>query len=189
MNPNFIFLKSHFNVTEETFLLLQKISKPISLKANIAIAKEGEMPSKVYLLTKGIIRVYLNSESGKEHNKNIFYPISFVGSLTALINNAPSELTYETLTECYLIEIDFAGLMHLCKTNLNVSNLYNDILGYVFASYEKRQLEFLTLDASQRYLNLRKRIPKIDHLIPQYQIASYLNITPVQLSRIRKNLR
>jgi len=189
LNPNFIFLKSHFNVTEETFLLFQKISKPISLKAHVAIAKEGEMPSKVYLLTKGIMRVYFNSESGKEHNKNIFYPISFVGSLTALINKAPSELTYETLTECNVIEMDFAELMHLRETNLNVSNFYNSILEFVFASYEKRQLEFLSLDATQRYLNLRKRIPKIDDLIPQYQIASYLNITPVQLSRIRKNLR
>jgi len=189
MNSNFVFLQSYFNVTEDTFLLLNKISKVRTFKAHTAITKEGEVPSKIYLLTSGIMRVYMNSETGKEHNKNIFPPFSFVGSLTALINKSPSKLTYETLTECHAVEIDFEDLMNLCRTNLKVSNLYNSILEYVFTSYEKRQLDFLSLDATQRYLKLRKRIPKIDELIPQYQIASYLNITPVQLSRIRKNLR
>jgi hypothetical protein len=44
------------------------------------------------------------------------------------------------------------------------------------------------MNATERYLSLRKQIPNIDNLIPQYQIATYLSITPVQLSRIRNNL-
>ena len=54
--------------------------------------------------------------------------------------------------------------------------------------YERRSLELMSLNATERYLNLRKRIPNIDELIPQFQIASFLNITPVQLSRVRKKL-
>ena len=53
---------------------------------------------------------------------------------------------------------------------------------------EKRIFDLSSLDAKQRYLKLRKFIPEIDALIPQYHIASYLNITPVQLSRIRKDI-
>ena len=45
------------------------------------------------------------------------------------------------------------------------------------------------MDATQRYLKLCKKIPDIESLIPQYQIASYLGITPVQLSRIRKKMK
>ena len=188
MNPNFVFLKKNFNITDDAFLKLKNISKVKHLKKNTAIAKVGEIPSKVYMLTSGIARVYLNAECGKEYNKNIFSPMSFVGSLTAIVRNIPSILTYETLTDCTMIELDFHKVRKLCRTNLEVSNLYNSILEYVFALYEKRQLEFLTLDATERYLKLQQRIPEIDKLIPQYQIASYLNITPVQLSRIRKKL-
>ena len=54
--------------------------------------------------------------------------------------------------------------------------------------YEERSLELMSMDATERYLKLRERIPHIDDLIPQFQIASFLSITPVQLSRIRKNL-
>lgn len=188
MNPNYVFLNSHFGVTEDTFKLLQGISRFKELKKHDTVAKVGEVPSKIYMLTSGIMRVYMNAESGKEHNKNIFSPISFVGALTALIKNEPSKLTYEALTDCKLIELDFADLMHLCNTNLKISRLYNRVLEAVFTSYEKRQLELLSLDATQRYFKLRERIPNIDKLIPQYQIASYLNITAVQLSRIRKQL-
>jgi hypothetical protein len=85
-------------------------------------------------------------------------------------------------------EIDFIQIIKLCKTNLEISNLYNKILEKIFISYEERQLELISMNAKQRYLQLRKRMPDIDTMIPQYQIASYLSITPVQLSRIRKDL-
>ena len=53
---------------------------------------------------------------------------------------------------------------------------------------EKRIYELTVLNATQRYLKLQKEIPNIDRLIPQYHIASFLNVTPVQLSRIKKEL-
>ncbi|MBL4904660.1 MAG: hypothetical protein JKZ00_01235 [Flavobacteriaceae bacterium] len=53
---------------------------------------------------------------------------------------------------------------------------------------EKRITELSTLDATARYLKLKNDIPDIDNLIQQYHIAAYLNITPVQLSRIRKEI-
>ena len=37
------------------------------------------------------------------------------------------------------------------------------------------------------YLKLKSESPEIEKLIPLYHIASYLNVTPVQLSRIRRD--
>jgi CRP-like cAMP-binding protein len=42
------------------------------------------------------------------------------------------------------------------------------------------------LNASKRYDAFLEEFPGLEQRIPQYQIASYLGITPVQLSRIRK---
>lgn len=189
MNKNFAFLNSFINISEETFNKLQKISTFKIVDANMPLAKAGEVASKIYLLVSGLMRVYLSDESGKEYNKNFFIPFCFVGSYTSLIKNEPSKLTYETLTECKLYEIDFKEIVKLCKSDLEISNLYNKILEKIFMAYEERQLELISMDAKQRYLQLRKRIPDIDCMIPQYQIASYLSITPVQLSRIRKSLK
>ncbi len=189
MNANFVFLNSFAQIDEESFNKLTKISRYRLLDKNEVVAKEGEIPSpKIYMLISGIMRAYINSESGKQHNKKIFPPKSFVGSLTSIITKKPSKLTYETLTKCKVVETDFLAFKKLCESDVKLSNLYNKVLENVFMQYERRSIELMSMDATQRYLNLRKRIPNIDDLIPQFQIASFLNITPVQLSRVRKKL-
>ncbi|GAA3640980.1 Crp/Fnr family transcriptional regulator [Flavivirga jejuensis] len=188
MNPNVIFLNSFLDVSEETFEKLTSISTFRKIEKGVQIDKSGEIPSKIYLLISGIMRAYLSSETGKEFNKNFFMPFSFVGSLTALIKKRPSRLTYETLTECKVYELNFDDIIKFCKEDILISNLYSKVLERIFIRYEERQLEFISMDATERYLKLRKKIPGIDGLIPQYHIASYLSITPVQLSRIRKKI-
>lgn len=189
MNANFVFLNSFAQIDETTFKKLQKITSYKILKKNEIIAKENEIPSpKVYMLVSGIMRAYINAESGKQYNKKLFAPKSFVGPLTAIITKKPSKLTYETLTECKVLEANFDAFLDMCKTDIKLSNFYNRILELLFIEYETRNIELMSLNATQRYLNLRRHIPNIDDLIPQFQIASFLNITPVQLSRVRKKL-
>jgi hypothetical protein len=66
--------------------------------------------------------------------------------------------------------------------------LYTKVLEDAYIKKEKRIFELSMLDATDRYLKIKKDLPNIEKQIPQYQIASFLNITPVQLSRIRKDL-
>lgn len=188
MDPNVIFINSFLDVSEETFEKLVSISTFKKIKKGVQIDRSGEVPSKIYMLISGIIRAYLSSETGKEFNKNFFMPFSFAGSLTALIKKEPSKLTYETLTDCKVYEVSFEEVTKLCSEDIRISNLYNKVLERIFIKYEERQLEFISMDATERYLKLRKNISGIDDLIPQYHIASYLSITPVQLSRIRKKI-
>lgn len=189
MNPNLVFLNSFLDVSEDTFAKLADISIFRKLPAGTQIAKTGEVPSKIFMLVSGLMRAYLSSETGKEFNKNFFMPFSFVGALTGLIKKQPSLLVYEALTDCKVYEIDFNVLMTLCKSDINISNLYNRILENIFVKYEDRQMELISMNATERYLKLCKKLPDLESLVPQYQIASYLSITPVQLSRIRKRIK
>lgn len=189
MNPNLVFLNSFLDISAETFKKLSEMSVFRRLDKGEVIGRTDEVPTKIYMLISGVMRAYLSSESGKEYNKNFFMPFSFVGAFTGLIKKQPSKLVYEALTNCKVYEVDFTTFMDLCKKDINISNLYNRVLEHVFIKYEERQLELISMDATERYLKLIKEIPEIENLIPQYQIASYLSITPVQLSRIRKKLK
>jgi len=189
MNPNFVYLNSLTDLSEDTFKELQKLSTFKRIKAHTVIVKTGEKSTKFYFLVSGIVRAYLTSECGKVYNKNIFSPINFIASFTGLITNKPSELAFETLTDCKVYEFDFKAFFNLCKKNFSVCLLYAKILEQVYIRNENRNIELLTLNATQRYLKLREQIHNIDDLIQQFQIASYLSITPVQLSRIRKELK
>lgn len=184
-NKNYRFLNTISPVSESLFKRLQNISSFKSFKKDDVVTNFCEVPTKAYLLVDGVMRAFIQDDDGKEYNKNIFTPMSFVASFTSLIHNKPSNLCYQALTNCKTFELDYGMFLSICKEDLQASLLYSRVLERVFVTYEKRNLELLSLDATQRYEQLRSRIPNIDSLIPQYQIASYLNITPVQLSRIR----
>ncbi|MCB0382760.1 MAG: Crp/Fnr family transcriptional regulator [Psychroserpens sp.] len=188
-NPSFDFLKSKFNVSKEAFFILKNIATRKILKSREKTIDQGGMSSKLYFLTSGLMRSVRVSELGKEYTKNIYSPISFLGPLSSILTQKPSLLTYEALTDCVVYEIDYYDFLKLTQTTIEISNVYNRILEYLFLIYEKKQFESISLNATERYQLLKTRIPDIDRQIPQYQIASYLNITPVQLSRIRKDLK
>ncbi|MEN3322384.1 Crp/Fnr family transcriptional regulator [Mariniflexile soesokkakense] len=180
------FLNSYGNISEDVKEELLKISEFKSLKAGKQFVKLGEVPSKVFMLVSGIVRCYLSTESGKEFNKSFYMPLSFVGPLTALIQRTPSFFVFETLEDSEMYEVDYYKLLELCKKNESLNVLYSKFLETVYMMYEKRLVELISLDAKERYVELQKQIPNVDALIPQYHIASYLGITAVQLSRIRK---
>jgi len=189
MNPSFVFLQKFSDISEASFLKLQNISEVKSFKSKEILAPAGEIPKKLYLLFSGVMRAYVSLECGKEYNKRLYSPISFAGALTAIIKNEPSEINYQALTDCKVFEVDFESFKKLCREDFGIGKLYVRVLEHVFIAYEERNLDLMILDASQLYSKLRKQIPNVDDLIPQYQIAAYLGITPVQLSRIRKKLR
>ena len=188
MNQNLEFLKKIGNISEASFKKLQGLTTYRKFPAKKVLADSTIVPTKLYMLVSGVITAFVNSESEKQFNKRLFTPISFAGALTAILKNEPSEVTYMTLTECKVYEIDFEEFKKLCRQEFEVGRLYVKLLEHVFITYEARSLDLMRLDATERYIKLRVQIPNIDNLIPQYQIASYLNITPVQLSRIRKKL-
>jgi CRP-like cAMP-binding protein len=182
------FLNSFNGISEEIIAELLKISEFKKISSGTQLVKLNDVSSKIYMLVSGVVRCYLITESGKEFNKSFYLPLGFMGSLTALIKRKPSIFIFETLSDCKLYEVDYYKLMELCKRNEQVNMLYSKVLEVVYVMYERRLIELISLDAKGRYLALRKQIPTVDELIPQYHIASYLGITPVQLSRIRKKL-
>ena len=188
MHRNFHYLNKFGNISEETFQEIAEISEFKKIKSGTQLVKLGEVPTKVYFLVSGVIRCYIITESGKEFNKSFYLGTTFVASFTALLRNKPSLFVFEAMVDCKLYEVDYKKLMKMCEKNINLNVLYSSILEHIYMKYERRLLEMVSLNATDRYLALRERIPNVDTLIPQYQIASYLGITAVQLSRIRKKI-
>jgi CRP-like cAMP-binding protein len=188
LTPGVDFLNKFTKVSQENVDSLLDIAEYKKVSAGTQLVKLNEVPTKLYMVFSGIVRCYLITETGKEFNKTFCMSVGFAASLTALVTKKPSLFVFETLTDCEIFEMDYNKLMKLCESNIVINTLYSRVLESVYASYEKRLVDLISLEAKDRYLALRKQIRNVDELIPQYHIASYLGITPVQLSRIRRKI-
>ena len=174
-------------LTDESLEEIYELLKVKKYSKNQKIVELGQIPTKFYILKKGVIRSFNIDEKGKEHTKTIFTPVTTSGALGALIKKEPSALIYECLSDCEVIECSYQDFYNLSLKHHEVSIFHYKVLQHIYIREVSKILELQTLDATQRYKSLQEKHPGIDNLINQYHIASYLNITPVQLSRIRKN--
>lgn len=184
----FDFVNTFHPISEADFKVLYEAATLKKLNTNEKLLRQGVVPQKLYCIAKGVVRSYLVLDSGKEVTTKLLHPFMFFASFKALLNKEPTSIIYEALTESEVFEIDFAGFFELTKKNTEFMILYSKVLEHIILSSEARFIELSHKDASQRYLALRETIPNLDSIIPQYQIAASLGITPVQLSRIRARL-
>lgn len=169
----------------DSFINLTSIEE---FKKNETLINFNEVSKKFYIIKSGIVRSYHSDLKGKEYTRSFFTKGKAVGSLNSLISKKPTQIAYETLTGVNLYSIDFNEFMNLTKKDIHIANLYNRFLERIFFLMESEIFSLALLDASERYLKLKEEIPDIDNIMTQYHIAAYLNVTPVQLSRIRKKL-
>ena len=188
MNVLIDFISKIDNVPKSSLDKFMELTSLRKFKKGETIAKAGEVPKELYILKKGIIRSFYIDDKGKEYIRHIFTPLRATGALGSLILNKPSRLSYDCLSDCETYAINYKQFKSLTSNDIGVSNLYAAALEIVFLTLESKVFDLSVLNATERYLKLKKQIPDIENLIPQYHIASYLNITPVQLSRIRKEI-
>ena len=187
-NEIYNYITSFYPMSKNSFDQMLGASSCKQLKAGDILVDSGDVPSKIYMLNKGVMRSFVRLESGKEVTKSIFLPITILASFDALLKQLPSNSIYEALTDSDIYILEYFQFKALCESNIEILGFYAKFLETLICEKDKKHIELLTMGGKARYLNLRKMIPNIDNLIPQYQIAKYLSITPVQLSRIRAKL-
>ena len=161
----------------------------IHLKKNEYFIQAGYVPDKIACIVSGIFRVFYNTESGKEKILAIRGEGRMLSAFSAILENTPSWYDIQALEDSDLLYIGLDQytnrlLEHPCWQIINAK--YAQML---FVEKERRESEFLSDDAETRYKKFKERFLGMEDRIHQYHIASYLGITPVALSRIRKKMR
>ncbi len=176
-------------IHKDSLVELQKCFKPLQLKKNDFFVKQGENAKEIGFLRKGIVRAFFLNQEGKEYNKQFFIGPSIIGAYSSLITKQPNLIAQQALTDCDILVANFNAIEKLYDKFHDVERLGRKIAEFYFLQKEQKEIEMALLDADKRYLLMRKEFPAIELIIAQYHIASYLSISPTQLSRIRKKLK
>jgi CRP-like cAMP-binding protein len=147
---------------------------------------EGETAKQIGFLKSGIIRAFYRSNEGMEYNKHFFIPHNIIGGYSSLITSTPNKIIQQALTDCTILVANYSQVIKLYDLFPNFERVGRRLAELYFVNKEQREIEIVLLNADERYLILRRDYPQLEQQIPQYHIASYLGITPTQLSRIRR---
>ena len=167
---------------------VQKCFRPMTLQKHDFFSKEGERAQKIGFLEKGVVRAFFLNEGGKEYTKQFFTSGSIIGAYSSLLTKQPNRIAQQALTDCEILVADFSDLERLYDLFHDFERLGRRIAERYFLEKEQKELEMALLDADMRYMIMKDRFPGLEGLVPQYHIASYLGISPTQLSRIRRKL-
>jgi CRP-like cAMP-binding protein len=151
------------------------------------LLRKGQDCRNIYFINQGCLRYYYLVD-GEEKTAQFFFENSWYTDYESFLSGYPTENYVNALEETEL----------LCLERNNLQKLYRDVpkferFGRIMAenSYlgiRHRTKTLTNLSAEDRYLNLMRERPKILERVPLHYIASYLNIRPQSLSRIRKRL-
>lgn len=183
------YIKKYGNIKEDTLKELIANYKQSHLSKKEIFAKEGEYARRVGFLEKGIIRSFIRTSEGKEYTKQFFFAPSMVGAYSSLLTNQPNKIIQQALTECTIWTADYSKIEVLYNQHHQLERIGRKIAEYYYIEKERHLVEMALYDADKRYSLLKERFPNIESQVQQYHIASYLSVSPTQLSRIRRKLQ
>lgn len=182
----FIYLNAISPLQDKTWERIKPLfSEKTLVKGNYFIG-EGETAKQIGFLKNGIIRAFYRNNEGMEYNKHFFIQHNIVGGYSSLITSTPNKINQQALSDCTILVANYAEIVKLYDIFPDFERIGRRLAELYFVNKEQREIEIVLLKADERYLIFRKEYPQLEQLIPQYHIASYLGITPTQLSRIRR---
>jgi len=170
----------------DLFIVLEAFTLKALAKKEILLFK-GNVSNHMRFVSEGSLRSYYIEEDGEEH-------IIQFGIRGWWINDLYSYLTQKPAT-CFVQAIKPSKVLLIHRDQLNqlfdkvppIERFFRIKFQNAYVALQERILERMSLSAKERYEKFRKKYRDIEQSVPQYMIASYLNVTPEFLSSVRSD--
>jgi CRP-like cAMP-binding protein len=151
--------------------------KKETFKKKQLIFSSGEENTRHYYIEKGLLRLYIIDQSGKEFNILFARERQWIGDL-----GTPAATPY------YLDALENSTAFSIEEHQFNkITSYYMDLVKNIRRSYvflQQRLVSIISKTAEENYEDLLEQNPALIKRLPQYHISSYLGVTPVFLSKI-----
>ncbi len=173
---------------EDRILDVLSLGEIVMLNVGDIFIKEGEKTSKAGLVIEGMMRNYIVNDNGEE--VTVVFATEMQPSVpysSFFLGRAASETT-AAVEPTILFVMDFLAFKSRSKSDLLYARLYADLLEEGYLAAIERIEDFTRTKPEQRYQRLLDTRGFLIERAPLKYLASYLGITPVSLSRIRKRV-
>lgn len=183
------FYKDILNLSDKEIVQLFSVNSRIFFVEKGSIVQNiGEINTQICFLAKGLLRGFFLDANGREVT-DCFGVVPGTPAVSCLDLDIPTPICIEALEDSTLISIPSNVLFPLVQSNIEVIALYNRLLRESLKMQWESKIMLAQCTASERYIWFLEHFPGLIDRISHKYIASFLGITPVQLSRVRRAIR
>ena len=176
--------RKYSTMTHDELDLLESILVPMKFAKGAMVLNEGEVCKNIYYIDKGLLRQFYY-KNDKELTEHLGVENTIVMCIESLFREEPTHLLVEALEPTIIYALPKQRLEQVALHNVNIQILYRKILeeSLILSQVHADLVRFES--AQDRYKKLCKLMPQVVLRAPLVYIASYLQITPETLSRVR----
>lgn len=150
------------------------------------LSKPGETPQEIFFINTGIIRVVVTDNNGTEHTIYFAMENQFIADYSSFILKQPSLYTLQALQKTQAVVMP-RSVIEWGYNNLKEGEKLGRLIAEFYFIYQDNRIKNqYARTPKERYETITEVFPDIHNRAPQHMIASYLGITPVHLSRLKK---
>lgn len=179
-------INSVYQVSTPSLEMVLSIAKYETLDKGELLIEKGKRNNKEYFVLDGICKSFLLNPEGNEITISFFTPKSIISPYTTRIKDQLSMINIRALTKLKVAAIDATAFEQLMIENLEIRNFGNSVLRNELMQKVEKEIGLASLTAKERLQILREKYPLLENMVPHTDIASYLGITNISLSRLRK---
>tara|TARA_R110002049_G_scaffold202967_3_gene373465 strand:+ start:580 stop:1164 length:585 start_codon:yes stop_codon:yes gene_type:complete len=188
IQPLLNYISNYISLTEEEeAFLTSKVSYRKYLKGQY-IVQQGDVCKYECFVISGCTKTFHVDDSGQEHIVMFSIENWWTSDMGSFITQTPADYNIQCIDNTELIMFSFDVIEELYTEIPKLERFFRLIIERALVASQKRIVRNFSLSAKDRYLYFTNQYPKIEKLIPQYMVASYLGITKEFLSKIKSGL-
>ena len=180
-------IETFSSLEKPDLIFLENLLEPKIFKKGDIIIKRGEIANNFIFLTSGIVSSVYKNKS-KEFIRDFYFEPLIFTEMESFVKQVPAKFSVICVTDVTCQLLSHSDLEIAYSKIPTLRNVAYELLINGFINISNRLESLLTQNPEQRYLKLLNENPKLLHKIPLKMIASYMGVTDVTLSRIRKRI-
>jgi CRP-like cAMP-binding protein len=182
------YFSTRISLNENEIYLIKNSYELKFLKKKEFLFSQGEICKTEAFVIDGSAKVFYSDEKGNDHILYFAFKDWWMGDIASFNYGERAIMSAQALEDLTVLVVNPERKEELFSQIPQMERMFRIITQRTLVVLQKRFFLAMSGSAKDRYIQLIQRHPKIEQLVPQYQIASYLGILPESLSRMKKQL-